>query len=208
MESQDSLLKSRRQHGYHMRLILTLACIFSLIGVSACGNGSKGSEASVERSETRIDEYHADNDIAMTVKSLADALRVGEPLDSTQYDFEGVLTDGQGSPLYTDVQGSPGEWQIDVINSTKVMIRNLYLGDLLPVDLETYLLASLGISEADMVEHNDSSIDNDDDTDVRIYHFGGGYMRFEIRAGISPNGLEGPLLNIVLSTDAPSEASA
>lgn len=52
--------------------------------------------------------FHADNDIAMTVRSLVDAVRVGETLLPADYDFVGVLTDGQGTPLYTDVDGAPG----------------------------------------------------------------------------------------------------
>lgn len=142
----------------------------------------------------------------MAVKSLADALRVGEPLDSVNYDFEGVLTDGQGAPLYTDVQGSPGVWEINVLSPAKVVIRNVYLGDLLPTDLESYLLNSLEITYADSVPHYDEDVINDCETDVRIYKFGGGYMSFEVRAGISPNGLEGPLLNIVLSSNPPEGA--
>ncbi len=75
----------------------------------------KSDVSNTEDSEA-TEYFHADNDIAMTVRSLADAIKVGEPLDSTEYDFNGVLTDGQGAPLYTDVQGSPGTWIVDVLD--------------------------------------------------------------------------------------------
>ncbi len=202
MESLDSL-KSGGLVSHTMRLVIMFLLVFAN---TQCGNGDNKSSRADMQPEGNGDEYHADNDIAMTVLSLADALRVGEPLDSAQYDFEGVLTDGQGSPLYTDVQGSPGIWQIDVTSPNRVVIRNLYLGDLLPDDLESYLTGSLGITEKDCIPYNDPSVINDDDTDVRIYKFRGGYLKFEVRAGISPNGLEGPLLNIVLTSYPPEGA--
>lgn len=160
---------------------------------------------STDVSET--EEFHADNDIAMTILSLADAIKVGEPLDSTQYDFEGVLTDGQGSPLYTDVQGSPGLWQVDVVDNKSAVIRNIFLGDLLPTDLQNYLLSSLGLNDNNRMNFTSEDADNNDETEIMVYDFGGGYLRFEVRAGIAPNGLEGPLLSIIMSADPPTGAS-
>lgn len=148
-------------------------------------------------------EFHADYDIAMTLRSVADALRVGEPLDSTEYDFEGILTDGQGHPLYTDIQGAPGEWQIDVTTPTSVVIRNIYLGDLLPKDLEAYIAGMLDLSQKDVV--STSEFDDDAETELTVYSFDGGYLRFETRAAIAPNGLEGPLMSIIATKDAPSD---
>lgn len=148
-------------------------------------------------------DFHADNDIAMTVRSLADAIKVGEPLDSTEYDFEGVLTDGQGAPLYTDVQGSPGLWKVDVLDRRSVTIYNIYLGDLLPLDLQSYILQSLRIDEGSRLDFIAHEAVSDEETEISVYDCGGVYLRFEVRAGIAPNGIEGPLLNIIMSADPP-----
>lgn len=154
--------------------------------------------------QTDSEYFHADNDIAMTVRSLADALKVGEPLDSAEYDFEGVLTDGQGTPLYTDVQGAPGLWEIDVLDKRNVMIRNVFLGDLLPLDLQSYILQSLRLSENERLDFTAHEAVDDEETEIAVYDCGGIYLRFEVRAGIAPNGLEGPLLSIIMSSDPPS----
>lgn len=151
-----------------------------------------------------VEYYHADNDIAMTVRSIADAIKVGEPLDSTEYDFKGVLTDGQGSPLYTDVQGAPGLWVVDVLDNQNVSIKNIYLGDLLPGDLQSYILQSLRLTDEQQIEFTVHDAVNDDETEISIYDFGSGFLRFETRAGIAPNGLEGPLLTIVMSAELPA----
>lgn len=174
---------------------------------AGCRPSSESGSASLASNEVAeaiiTDDFHADNDIAMTIRSLADALKVGEPLDSTLYDFQGILTDGQGSPLYTDVQGSPGQWEVDVLDERNVIIRNVYLGDLLPADLETYLLHSLHIDKESMIEFTAHHAVDDDETEIAVYDFDGGYLRFEVRAGIAPNGLEGPMLSIVMSADPP-----
>ena len=178
-------------------IILSAGCRHS----SESGNDSFASNEVPEAFTS--DEFHADNDIAMTIRSLADALKVGEPLDSTLYDFQGILTDGQGSPLYTDVQGSPGQWEVDVLDDRNVMIRNVYLGDLLPADLESYLLQSLRIDKESIMDFTAHDAVDDDETEIAVYDFDGGYLRFEVRAGIAPNGLEGPMLSIVMSADPP-----
>lgn len=182
--------------------LLTLTIILVLLTVISCGGASKKESSSDSLQDS--EEFHADNDIAMTIRSIADAIKVGEPLDSTEYDFQGVLTDGQGAPLYTDVQGSPGIWVVDVLDKRNATIRNLYLGDLLPNDLQTYILQSLSLYGASPIDIENDDATEYDDTSIQVYDFGGGYLRFEIRAGIAPNGLEGPLLTIILSADAPS----
>lgn len=170
----------------------------------ACGSNSGRSDAGQDvDAAPNPEEFHADYDIAMTVRSLADAIKVGEPLDSTEYDFQGVLTDGQGTPLYTDVQGSPGVWVVDVLDHKNVSIRNLYLGDLLPTDLESYILQSLSLEGAEPVDFTAHDAVSDSETQIAVYDFSGGFLRFEIRAGIAPNGLEGPLLTIILSAEPP-----
>lgn len=177
-----------------------------VIGFSSCSQKQEANQKAPElRSVPAVatDDFHADNDIAMTIRSLADALKVGEPLDSAEYDYEGVLTDGQGSPLYTDVQGAPGLWVVDVLDKKNVMIRNLYLGDLLPLDLQSYILQSLRISEEERLDFTAHDAVSDDETDILVYDAGGIYLRFEVRAGIAPNGIEGPMLNIIMSADLP-----
>lgn len=194
---------------------LAISIILTLLSSSCRGN--KPSDTGGEESASltgayravplhETEDFHADNDIAMTIRSLADAIKVGEPLDSALYDFEGILTDGQGSPLYTDIQGTPGVWEIDVLDKKNVMIRNVYLGDLLTTDLQSYLLQSLHITEEQELEFNPHEAVNDDETEIRIFDFGGGYMRFEVRSGIAPNGLEGPMLSIIMSADHPTVA--
>ena len=170
---------------------VTLILLISFL--SACRQ--EGSQKNPAQEET-ADDYHADNDIAMIVRSLADAISVGEPLDSIDYDYEGVLTDGQGTPLYTDVQGAPGQWDVNVVSPEKAVIRNLYLGDLLPKDLEVYVTESLALSPRDIVESDE--FDSDDESELTLYDIPGGELRFETRAGLAPNGLEGPLLSIVI----------
>lgn len=179
-----------------------LSIAATIFMATACSNPRKPVAIEAPPFE-ESEDYHADNDIAMTVRSIADAIRVGEPLDSTEYDFTGILTDGQGTPLYTDVQGSPGVWVVDIIDKKNASIRNLYLGDLLPGDLEAYLLQTLQISDSATYDYESDDAMLHDDTDVKVYDFNGGYLRFETRAGIAPNGLEGPLLTIILSANAP-----
>lgn len=182
--------------------LLTVVVVLVLLTVVSCSHGTK--EKANHDNLPQREEFHADNDIAMTIRSLADAIRVGEPLDSTQYDFLGVLTDGQGAPIYTDVQGAPGEWVIDVIDKGSVSLKNVYLGDLLPKALETYILESLSLTNALPLEFESHDAETYDDTSIELYDFGGGYLRFETRSGIAPNGVEGPLLTIILSADPPA----
>lgn len=174
-------------------LLASVLCI--VVFLAGCDRSRKNSAGSDESG----DFYHADNDIAMVVRSLADAVSVGEPLDSADYDYDGILTDGQGTPLYTDVQGAPGQWEVNVVNPRRAVIRNLYLGDLLPEDLEVYITRSLNLGEADIVETHE--YDEDDESDLALYSIPGGELRFETRAGIAPNGLEGPLMSIVVAAN-------
>lgn len=174
----------------------TGAAVITAAAVMA-GCATKGED---ERSaaEPAVEEtFHADNDIAMTVRSIADAIRVGEKLDSSDYNFEGILTDGQGAPLYTDITGSPGEWEITVTGDKRARIRNLYLGDLLPEDLRRYVAQALDLDEEDVVESYE--FDNDDESELTVYDLGSGTLRFETRSSTAPNGLEGPLVSIILA---------
>lgn len=92
--------------------------------------------------------FHADYDIAMVARSLADAINVGEPLDSTDYNFTGVLTDGTGKPLYSTITGHPGKWKIEVSDSVTARISNTETGDLMVDDLREYLVSSLNLEDA------------------------------------------------------------
>ncbi len=176
--------------------IVGILTIFFLV---ACTGANTETTKSDSASLPEI--YHADNDIAMTVRSIVDAMRVGEKLDTADYNFEGILTDGEGRPLYTDIQGSPGEWTVEVLTPTSVAIRNVLLGDLLPEHLETYIAKSLDLTDDNIVAS--AEFDDDDEATLVVYDFGGGYLRFETRAAVAPNGLEGPFLSIVATKKAP-----
>lgn len=176
--------------------------IFASIGfviLSGCTSSKKEND----NQEKIPESFHADNDIAMTVKSLVDAIRVGEAIDSLDYDFTGILTDGEGSPLYTNLKGMPGEWTVDVLDKGDVSIKNLDLGDLLPGDLEAYLLTCLRLGPQNKVYLTTEDAIQNSDTDVTVYDFEGGYIRFENRTVTAPNGLEGFLFTIILSSALP-----
>lgn len=175
-----------------IKLIITAILIISL---SACGRREKNPDEMCQP-----EEFHADNDIAMTVRSIADAINVGEPLDTTDYDFEGILTDGQGRPLYTDIHGNPGEWSIDVTSPESVVIRNSYQGDLLTDDLQDYLVQSLELNQNDRIVSNE--YDDDYETEMDAFNFGKGTIRFEKRKALASNGVETIFLNIVMQANS------
>lgn len=137
-----------RKYSYGSGMAWRLMVSVMLIMLVACGN--KTSIVGLDHEQHEETPFHADNDIAMTVSSLVDAVRVGEPLDSADYNFHGILTDGQGTPLYTDIEGNPGEWAVMVISDDEARISNLQLGDLLTEDLRNYIAGSLNLKEADL----------------------------------------------------------
>ncbi len=196
--------------------LFALFAFLSILPIGCRTQGAPGTEDARLLPSGDSEEFHADNDIAMTIRSIVDAIKVGEPLDSSLYDFEGILTDGQGTPLYTDIQGSPGLWEIDVIDNRNVKIRNLYLGDLLPSDLQTYLIQSLDLTTVVPFTLNDSICTIGDEENaglygqeneydqMTVYDFGGGYLCFELKPGMAPNGQEGPLMSIVMTADQPT----
>lgn len=140
------------------------------------------------------EEYHADNDIAMTVRSVSDAFQVDEPLRDADYRFEGVLTDGAGMPLYTDIMGSPGQWQVEVVSERELRIHNLYLGDLLPDNLQQYLVQTLDLGEP---ERAGKVMDAEgEEKEVSEYKLPGGVIRIETSVAKAANGAEGPLMSI------------
>lgn len=192
------MTKSFLKHTRSLRGILYITVsLSSTLFITGCNGWNK----SAGNAETETHDDHADNDIAMTLRSIIDAVKVGEPLDSAQYNFTGTLTDGSGRPLYTDIQGAPGEWEIRVVNPSGVTIRNLYLGDLLPDELTQYILQSLEIPDSTLVTHGMAG--NDTGAEVAIYNFGGGEIIFETKTATAENGDEGPLLNIAIRSKTP-----
>ena len=174
---------------------MTGLMIFTLLIVlaSCTSNGTTGSVDSL--SATHDNDDHADNDIAMTIRSIMDALTVDQPLDSAEYNFQGILTDGSGRPLYTDIQGAPGQWSVEVLSANAARIKNLYLGDLVPEELSQYLLTSLEIPDSLMV--SEYSIGRHG-SETSIYDFGQGQLIFETLTAKTESGHSGPLVNILL----------
>lgn len=119
-----------------------------LIVLISCGN--RTTTDGFGQSKPDDTQFHADNDIAMTVCSIVDAVRVGERLDSADYGYQGILTDGQGTPLYTDIEGNPGEWTVTVVSDDEARISNLHLGDLMTEDLRNYIVGALHLNNADL----------------------------------------------------------
>lgn len=175
---------------HHIAILLTFLMAFC----DSCVRNNRETASTRNQEE----EFHADNDIAMTVRSIVDAIRVGETLDSTFYDFQGVLTDGQGTPLYTDIQGLPGEWIVNVGENENVSIRNVKLGDLLADDLRLYILNQLRLDESSRVKFPESENDKIGNTEISIYDFKGGYVRFESKIDTTTNGNEGSFLTITV----------
>lgn len=169
--------------------------------VSCNGEKTTGAEKSDTAAVATNDEeyFHADNDIAMTVRSIVDAIRVGEKLDTTDYNFNGILTDGSGRPLYTTTQGHPGIWDVDVLSSTSAVVRNEDVGDLLPEDLEQYLTYNLDLSKSDIIDSLEYH--GAEGAETTVYGFDGGYLRIDVRNTAAANGLEGPLVRITASRD-------
>lgn len=186
-------------------VLLRFPILPTLIVICLAAACSRPDSAKIAENDTiPTEEYHADNDIAMIVRSIADAMRSGEPIDTLDYNMEGVLTDGEGHPLYTDVQGTPGIWTVDVVSPSSVVIRNVYLGDLLPDDLEKYIANSLNLTDSDRIQSTE--FDNDEEASLVVYDLkDAGYLRLETRAAVAPNGLEGPLMSIIATKTPPTD---
>lgn len=154
-----------------------------------------------ERTEMVEEAYHADNDIAMHVRSMADAINVGEPLDSTDYNFSGVFTDGMGTPLFTDYEGVPGQWKVDVLSPREVRIRNIGVGDLFPDSLVEYLAQTLSADESEDIELREVTVYDEGDMRVEEYRYGHTLLRIETRPEQMSTGEVGPKLEITLRAD-------
>ena len=171
-----------------------LALLAVLIAATSCSsdNGRKSDSDSLQLPA----DFHADNDIAMNVRSIIDAINVGQPLDSNDYNFTGILTDGNGRPIYTDVQGTPGQWEIKVLSEQSAVVKNLYLGDLLPDELVQYLLDFLGVNNQPVLSAEDDTDGHNDN--LQIYRSGFTDIVIERQSAKAPNGEEGPLIKIIL----------
>lgn len=175
--------------------LIKMACFpIVLTVVISCGNNTTKVEENTESQEDI--SYHADNDIAMTVRSLVDAVRVGEVLDTAVYNFSGILTDGQGTPLYTDVEGSPGSWSVKVIGDQEAVIRNLYVGDLMAEDLRNYVIDSLNLNSADLVTAYENP--EHEGEIIYLYDTGDVNISFSITPAQSKSGLEGWLMAVTV----------
>ncbi len=163
-----------------------------LIVLVSCGNKAGG--ISPDSSSAEADPFHADNDIAMTVCSLVDAVRVGERLDSADYNFDGILTDGQGTPLYTDLEGNPGEWKVRVISDEEARISNLHLGDLMTEDLRNYIISALNLNSADLVTAYINPADEEEF--IWLYDIGDVNVAFSETIVKTPSDLEGIIMSI------------
>ena len=179
------------------------ALVAASLSLAAC-SGPDSKQTSGQTIVAQTDSYHADLDIAMTVRSIVDAIQVGEPLTDDDYSFRGVFTDGIGSPLYTDIQGAPGEWKVDVTSSSSACISNLRVGDLLADDLRDYLAANLNLDDTRIVELME---DEKSETETATYDFGAGYMKFIIRDTITAD-YEGVMLDILLNAKQHMQVSA
>lgn len=194
--AKSETLRSVRKACSAGHLGLPLSALVLSIGMMATGCRNHSTPAAAAK-----DEYHADNDIAMIVRSVSDAFAVDEPLLKADYQFDGVLTDGAGMPLYTDIMGSPGQWKVEVVSNTEVRIRNLYLGDLLPENLQQYLVQAL---ELEVPEHQGSVADSEgNELEVAEYNLPGGTLHIETSEATAPNGASGPLMNISIRKSPP-----
>lgn len=151
-----------------------------------------------------VEEYHADNDIVMTLRSVMDSFAGGDTIAAEDYGFTGVLTDGEGRPLYTDTSGGPGEWEVSVAGPSELKISNLHLGDLIPGQLERYLIDNLGLTE---VSAPGTRADGrrpvrdarlKDGGEIRNYTDSVCVVEYYVRPALTATGKEGPLVTITL----------
>lgn len=163
-----------------------------LIVLVSCGNRTAAVGFDVSKPEEN--QFHADNDIAMMVCSLVDAVRVGERLDSADYGFQGILTDGQGTPLYTDIEGNPGEWVVRVVADDEARISNLYFGDLMTYDLRAYIVGALGLNGADLVTAYVNPADEREF--IWLYDIGDVQVSFSEISVKTPSDLEGIIMSV------------
>ena len=185
-------------------VLLSLGIMLTLSSCRYAGSSDSDSTEGVGTdsviSTAEPEPFIANNDIGMTVKSVANTINIGERLDSTDFNFEGVLTDGIGMPLFTDLQGMPGQWEIEVVDSTELRIRNTNAGNLRPHELLEYLSTTLGDGGTEMqpVEEMDRG-----DTHIQIYRYGRTELSVQTRPQqIGETGEVAPIMEITLRADS------
>lgn len=192
---KDLVCKSIPAASLIMATVITAGC---------SGNEKKSQDCDTAASvrdtiEKPAEPQHADNDIAMTIRSIVDVINLGESLDSAFYSYKGILTDGSGKPLYTDTEGAPGTWLIEVPSPKMATIRNTNPGDLLPEQLTAYIAESLELKDKDLITSRVyKDMGKEAPTNVRIYDFGKGTIHFETRTELTTNGTESPVLSITI----------
>lgn len=140
-------------------------------------------------------------DIGLTIRGVVDALGVGEPIDSTDYNFSGVLTDGTGMPLFTDYEGVPGQWRVDVTSPHEVRISTVGTGDLLPASLVRYLAKTLHESPDSDNELREVDIRDEGDKRIEQYVYGRVAVLVETEPQTLPTGEVGPSVQITIRPD-------
>ena len=156
------------------------------------------------------EEFHADDDIAMTLRSVVSAFQDGDTITAVDYSFMGVLTDGEGRPLYTDTSGGPGEWLVSVPDGHNLQIQNLHLGDLIPAQLERYIIESLELTEqqgeeegkADAGRTMRGNVKLAEGGERRIYKSGSATIIYYVRSAFTETGKEGPMVTITVMDKA------
>lgn len=174
-------------------LFIFTLLIYSLLStfLGSCGHTGQNSAADTQTAQTET--FHADNDVAMVIRSVADAIRVGENLYADNYNYTGVLTDGTGRPLYSDLNGLPGIWRVEVADSTHVTVSNTSVGDLAASDLATYVSDALGPGTNPPERRLDVSGHT-----VDLYHYDWGDMAYEVRNDTTTGGIVGNMVTITL----------
>lgn len=194
------------------------SCI-ALAGCTGAEQGTTGSDSLPDESADTTSttaplpasrSFRPDNDIAMTVRSMVQTINEGESLDSTAYNFEGVLTDGTGAPLFTDFEGMPGQWSIDVNGPQDVVIHNLGTGDLWPDELIDYIRTAL-VQDKEDADTDDAPSSpemkhlatyDEGETRVEEWAYGKTKLRIETTPETLPTGQVGPRLQIRLVPDS------
>lgn len=186
---------SLHQTNKHLLTHLNISAVLLITLLMSCSQSPKNKPVS----SALNDQQPTVNDVAMTVRSIVDALNIGEKLDSSTYNFNGVLTDGRGVPLYTNMEGYPGEWVVEVTSQNSAVIRNTELGDLYGDDLKDYLIKELNLS-------NDNLLYSDfgNDTTFCFYDIGKGLMQFEMISQQASNDMKGIQMNIYINSNLPN----
>ena len=199
-----------------LRYVFPIGGVLAVLSaVGGCGrvagdDAESGQEAAAESASAVQEQFVANYDIGMTVRSVANTINIGEKLDSTDYNFAGVLTDGVGMPLFTDFSGMPGEWEIEVIDSVTVCIRNLDAGNLHPFELIDYIASNLEGESQPLLLQGES---DRGEAHIVTYRYGRTSISVETRPmNLENTGDVAPEMHITLkagsdSIPAPDEAS-